>query len=59
MTIPANTTATVYLPAKDVAVVTEGGKPLVQAEGVKLLRMEEGVAVFEIGAGPYHFKSTR
>ena len=35
ITIPPNTTATVYVPAKDALQVTEGGKPAAQAEGIK------------------------
>ena len=37
VSIPANTTATVVLPTTDPAAVTENGKPLEQAEGVKVL----------------------
>ena len=57
VTIPPNTTATVYVPAKDAAGVTEGGKPAAQAEGIKFLRMEDGAAVYEVGAGRYSFLS--
>jgi alpha-L-rhamnosidase len=56
--IPANTTATVLLPAADAATITEGGKPLAEAAGVRLLRMEGGRAVLEIGSGRYAFSST-
>jgi len=56
--IPANTTATVYVPAVDVARVTESGKPLNQADGVRLLRMEGDRAVVAIGSGRYEFAST-
>ena len=55
--IPANTTATVYVPTKDATSVTESGKPATEAEGVKFLRMENGRAVFEIGSGNYEFHS--
>ena len=55
--IPANTTATVYLPAKDVAGVTESGQPAAKAEGVTFLRMEDNVAVYEVGAGEYRFEA--
>ena len=55
MTIPANTTATVYVPAKDAAAVTEGGKPAGEAAGVKFVRMEGGCAVYEVGSGEYRF----
>ena len=56
--IPSNTTAMVYVPAKDAAGVSEGGKPAAQTEGVKFLRMEDGAAVYAVGAGHYQFSST-
>jgi alpha-L-rhamnosidase len=55
ITIPANTTATVFVPAADAAAVLEGDRPAEQAEGVKLLRMEDGATVYEVGAGSYRF----
>ncbi len=58
VTIPANTTATVYVTAKDAAAVTEGGKSVDKVEGVKFLRMENGSAVYTVGSGSYHFQST-
>jgi alpha-L-rhamnosidase len=58
VTIPVNTTATVYVPAKDCGGVTESGKPATQAEGVRFVSMDGGDAVFEVGSGHYHFKST-
>ncbi|MBI4325728.1 MAG: family 78 glycoside hydrolase catalytic domain [Chloroflexi bacterium] len=57
ITIPPNTTATVHVPAKDAALVTEGDQPAAQAKGVKLLRMEAGAAVFHVGSGSYLFQS--
>jgi alpha-L-rhamnosidase len=57
VTIPVNTTATVYVPAKDAAGVTESGKPAAKAEGVKVLQMENDAAVFAVGSGHYHFQS--
>ena len=41
--VPPNTTATVYVPAKDAWAVTEGNQPAGQAVGVRFLRMEGGV----------------
>jgi alpha-L-rhamnosidase len=46
------------LPAADAASVTEGGKLLAESQGVKLLRMEGGRAVLEVGSGRYAFSST-
>jgi alpha-L-rhamnosidase len=53
--IPANSTATVYVPAADSARVMESGKPADKAEGVKFVRMESGCAVYDVGAGAYQF----
>jgi alpha-L-rhamnosidase len=57
VTIPPNTKATVHVPAKEPAAATESGKPAAQADGVKLLRTENGAAVFEVGSGAYRFQS--
>jgi hypothetical protein len=57
VTIPANTTATVFIPAASAESVTEGGKPAAQSGGVKFLRMENDRAVFEIESGAYMFGS--
>jgi alpha-L-rhamnosidase len=59
VTIPANTTAEVYVPAKAVANVTESGRSAAQAAGVNFLRMENDVAVFEVAAGKYKFRSSK
>jgi len=58
ITIPANTTSTVYVPAKEANQVTESGKPAAQAEGVKFLRVENNAAVYVVGSGTYRFQST-
>lgn len=58
VTIPANTTATVHVPARDAAGVSESGKPVVSVPGVVLLRQDAGSAVFTVGAGNYTFRST-
>lgn len=57
VTIPANTTATVYVPSARPAEVTESGQPSGEATGVKLLRIQEDAAVFAVGSGTYHFSS--
>jgi alpha-L-rhamnosidase len=59
VTIPANTTATVYIPAGGADNVTEDGKPASQAKAVRFVGMQEGNAVFEVGSGVYHFASSR
>jgi hypothetical protein len=55
--IPANTIATVYIPAGKAGDVTEGGKPADKAEGVKFLRMQADAAVYMVGSGTYAFVS--
>ena len=57
-TIPANTTATVFVPARDAASVSESGRPAASAEGVTFLRTEPGAAVYSVGSGSYSFQST-
>ncbi len=57
VTIPANVTATVYLPAADGAAVSVNGKPSAGADGVKAAGREGGAAVFEIGSGTYRFEA--
>jgi alpha-L-rhamnosidase len=57
VTIPANTAATVYVPAKDAESVTESGREIDRAEAVQFLRTEDGNAVFSIGSGRYRFIS--
>ena len=56
--IPANTTATVYIPARDADSITEGGKPASKAEAVRFLRIADGRAVFAVGSGRYRFMSS-
>lgn len=59
--IPANTTATVFVPAlpgkTDFGIegITESGKPVVNVKGVKFLKMENGSAVFAVESGSYEF----
>jgi len=57
VTIPPNTRATIFVPAKDAANVTESGKPAAEAEGVKFLRMENGAAIYAVGSGTYQVQT--
>ena len=58
-TVPANTTATLYLPATDAKAVKEGGKDAAAAKGVTFIRYENGKAVFRLQSGTYEFTGTR
>ena len=57
VTIPANTTATVYVPAEDIDAITESGGRISEAKGIQFLRIEQGCAVFAVGSGQYEFVS--
>jgi alpha-L-rhamnosidase len=59
ITVPANTTATVFIPAPDASRVTENGQPAEKADGVVFLRLENGCAVFAVQSGSYTFSSQR
>jgi len=58
ITIPVNTTATVFIPASSADSVTESGKPLAQSEGVKFLRQDGVDAVLKVDSGKYVFISS-
>ena len=58
ITVPTNTTATVYLPVNQGAIVTEGGKPLQKANGIKLLE-SDNEPIFELGSGSYKFSVSK
>jgi alpha-L-rhamnosidase len=58
VTIPANTTATVYVPVNNASQVTESGKPAVKSAGVRFVKMVNNAAVYAVGSGSYRFQST-
>jgi len=55
VTIPANTTATIYLPATAANQLTEDNQPLTQYPELKLLGVAQGRARIQTGSGTYHF----
>ena len=55
VTVPANTTATLYLQAMSEKKVTESGIAATKAKGVKFIKYENGKAVFELKSGVYNF----
>ncbi|HEX3101214.1 MAG TPA: alpha-L-rhamnosidase C-terminal domain-containing protein, partial [Pyrinomonadaceae bacterium] len=57
-TVPANTTATLYLPASTANGITEGGKPAAGSNGVRFIKFENGKAVYELSSGEYKFSSS-
>jgi alpha-L-rhamnosidase len=57
VTIPVNSKATVFIPAKNYKSITESNLPVDKLEGISFLRLENNYAVFQVGSGTYHFKS--
>lgn len=53
--VPANTTATVFIPAKSVDAVAESGAPITQSKDIKLLETKEGSVKLSLGSGKYQF----
>lgn len=56
VSVPVNTTATIYLPSETPDSVYEGNLPARESEGVRFLRIEKGHALYEIDSGDYLFK---
>jgi alpha-L-rhamnosidase len=56
--IPANTSASIYIPAQSKKDITIEGKPIDEVEGVKFFKFENGKAAYIIGSGKYKFTST-
>ena len=54
--VPANASATVYIPISDLQLVKESGIDVVKANGVKYVKMEGGNAILSIGSGEYVFE---
>ncbi|MFH1006247.1 MAG: family 78 glycoside hydrolase catalytic domain [Candidatus Latescibacterota bacterium] len=57
VTIPANTTATVYVPTTEPAKVLESGNPAGDVQGVTPLGARNGVARYQVGSGNYVFSA--
>jgi alpha-L-rhamnosidase len=59
VSVPPNTTATIYVPATEAGAVSEGGRLAAAAPGVTFLRMDGPAAVYTAGSGNYSFVSAR
>jgi len=57
VTVPPNTRAQVHIPSRDPSQVREGGRPIALGRGIELVRVENGAAVYEVGAGAYAFEA--
>jgi alpha-L-rhamnosidase len=56
--IPANTMATVYIPANVNSPVSEGDKPVASNPEIKVIDPVAGYTVVNVGSGVYHFTTT-
>mgnify|MGYP002639111597 CR=1 FL=1 len=57
VTIPVNSTATVYLPCEEIGKIFEGGTNISNVKEIKFVKMGNGNAVFRVGSGSYSFES--
>jgi alpha-L-rhamnosidase len=55
LVIPANTTSTVYIPAPEGGLITEGGKPLGSVKEIEVSGVGKGYLMLRLGSGRYHF----
>ncbi|MGQ9592105.1 MAG: family 78 glycoside hydrolase catalytic domain, partial [Planctomycetota bacterium] len=57
VSVPANSEATVLIPARDPAAVTESGRPAAESAGVRPLGVERGRATLLLAPGTYRFEA--
>jgi len=57
VTIPPNTTATVWIPCSNPEFITESGAPLAKSKGITVLESEAGYTVCSLSSGQFKFKS--
>ncbi len=56
ISVPANSTATVYVPGKN---VTESGIAAEDAEGVRFFKYDDGYSIFRVESGEYSFREEK
>ncbi|HLZ86889.1 MAG TPA: alpha-L-rhamnosidase C-terminal domain-containing protein, partial [Puia sp.] len=56
LVIPANTTSTVYIPAPEGGLITEGGHNLSTVKDIRIEGIEKGYLLVRLGSGNYHFR---
>jgi alpha-L-rhamnosidase len=57
LVVPPNSTATLWLPAREGGEITEGAKPIARSPGARFLRREAGRAIYAVDAGTYVFET--
>jgi alpha-L-rhamnosidase len=57
VTVPANSTALLYIPARNAKSVTENGKNISSINEISFMKEENGYVVLKVGSGDYQFNS--
>ncbi len=57
VTVPANSTALLYLPARSINSVTENGEKIASIDEISFLKAEDGYVILKVGSGSYQFNS--
>ncbi|MDP9001390.1 MAG: glycoside hydrolase family 78 protein, partial [Myxococcota bacterium] len=57
VSVPVNTSATIYIPTQNPSGVTESGIPLASAPGVTAVRAMTGAIAVDVGSGQYVFSA--
>jgi hypothetical protein len=57
--VPANTVATIHLPALRPTDIREGGQKLSDVKGIRSTRVTPTEVVLELGSGKYDFEVTK
>ena len=55
--VPANTTATIYIPTDSSENVKESGKSISNSDEIKFIEYKNGNAIYKITSGSYEFTS--
>lgn len=57
VTVPPNTTATIYIPATRPEDITEGGAPISTYPEIQFIKYNENAAIYQLASGDYRFQS--
>lgn len=58
VSIPANTTANVYIKAEDLSTIYEGGRPVIEIDEIAIVGHDGENMILKIGSGDYQFQKT-
>ncbi|MBW8326134.1 MAG: glycoside hydrolase family 78 protein [Prolixibacteraceae bacterium] len=58
VTIPANTTALIYIPFSSRSVIKESGKDISGVKGIQVIGEENGRKILKVGSGVFSFESS-